>query len=203
MNMKTTLRILHLIAFAGICAALLPAQSNCRMKRSQIVPIIDRYNPFFTDHTWEDETKTEVGRMDSYRLVVIKQKACMRHHVMFSMLVDKAAIEKNYRFWVKEVLVMLKRVYFHNTGFLTYKAQFEKEFVRHFMANGVNKTFTFPIDDRTFICKIENGSWGGKVQLEIVKLIMRARVKQPGISREKDDAWFNKAKEESEDDDWP
>lgn len=186
MNKKILLILLSLFTLQ----AALPAQSNCRMKRDEILPIIDRYNPFFTDHTWEDPSKTETARLDQYRLLIIRQKACLRHHVLFSMHIDPTVVQNNDRFWISEMLVMLKRVYFNTPSYLDYKQSFEKEFIRQFLANGLNKTFTFPVNDRTFICLIEHGDWGAKLRMESVKFILRENVKQPGISREEDDGWF-------------
>ncbi len=168
---------------------------DCRMRPDQIVPIIDRYNPFFTDHTWEDEEKTETARFDPSRVVVIKQKACLRHHVLFAMHVDPSEIEDNDRFWISEMLMMMKRVYFNDAEYAEYKKSFEKEYIRQFLAAGLNTTFTFPVDDRTFICRIDKGDWGAKVKLESVKFLLKEHVVQPGIARDKDDGWYiNKKK---------
>jgi hypothetical protein len=165
-------------------------EEDCRMTPEQIVPIIDRYNPFFTDHTWENDEKTETARFDPERVVVIKQKACLRHHVLFSMHIDPRAIEDNDRFWISEMLVMLKRVYFNDPVYAEYKKGFEKEYIRQFLAAGLNTTFNFPVDDRTFICRIDKGEWGAKVRLESVRFILKERVLQPGIARDKDDGWY-------------
>ena len=183
---------LLLLLFAG--RAFAQNDSDCRMTNEQILPIIDRYNPFFTDHTWEDETKTETARLDPNRVVVIMQKACLRHHVLFAMHIDPAAIEDNDRFWISETLVMLKRVYFNDPVYAEYKKGFEKEYIRQFLAAGLNTTFNFPVNDRTFICRIDKGDWGAKVRLESVRLILKEHVLQPGISREKDDGWYNNKK---------
>lgn len=180
--------MLMLLLAAGKLAA--QSSGDCRMTAEQLVPIIDRYNPFFTDHTWEDETKTETARLDPGRVVIIKQKACLRHHVLFSMHVDASVVEDNDRFWISEMLVLLKRVYFNDPTYVEYKKQFEKEYIRQFLAAGLNSTFTFPIDDRTFICRIDKGDWGAKVRLESVKFILKEKVIQPGIAREKDDGWY-------------
>jgi hypothetical protein len=183
----------YLILIALLPCSLLSAQTgteDCRMSADQILPIIDRYNPFFTDHTWEDETKTETGRLDPARVIVIKQKACLRHHVLFSMHVDPSEIEDNDRFWISEMLVMLKRVYFNDATYPEYKKNFEKEYIRQFLAAGLNSTFTFPVNDRTFICRIDKGDWGAKVKLESVRFILKEKVHQPGIAREKDDGWY-------------
>lgn len=174
-------------AFLGSVQGL---SAQCHMGRHELVPIIDRYNPFFTDHTWDDKTKTETARLDPYRLLVIRQKACKRHHVLFSLHVDAIALDNTDRFWITEMLVMLKRVYFSDPTYLEYQERFEKEFIRQFLANGLNKTFTFPVDDRTFICLVERGDWGAKLRMESVKFVLRERVRQPGIAPEADDGWF-------------
>lgn len=176
------------LLFAGPVVA--QDDGDCRMTADQILPIIDRYNPFFTDHTWEDEEKTETARLDPNRVLVIKQKACLRHHVLFAMHIDPQAIEENDRFWISEMLMMLKRVYFNDAVYAEYKKGFEKEYIRQFLAAGLNTTFTFPVNDRTFICRIDKGDWGAKVRLESVRLILREHVLQPGIAREKDDGWY-------------
>ena len=182
-------RSLLLISFLAISVPAMLAQ-DCRMTADELRPIIDRYNPFFTDHTWDDRSKTETARLDPFRLLVIRQKACLRHHVLFSMHIESSNVENNDRFWITEMLVMMKRVYFTTPEYLDYKKPFEKEFIRQFLAYGLNKTFTFPINDRNFICLIEHGDWGAKLRLESVKFILRENVKQPGISREADDGWF-------------
>jgi hypothetical protein len=187
MNSPIKYLCLAVLLFAGRALA---QGDDCRMKPEQIVPIIDRYNPFFTDHTWEDEDKTETARFDPSRVVVIKQKACLRHHVLFAMHVDPSEIEDNDRFWISEMLMMMKRVYFNDPEYAEYKKSFEKEYIRQFLAAGLNTTFTFPVDDRTFICRIDKGDWGAKVKLESVKFLLKEHVVQPGISRDKDDGWY-------------
>jgi hypothetical protein len=192
MNSHFKYRFLLLLCLLAAVPAM--AQEDCRMTPEQMQPIIDRYNPFFTDHTWEDATKTETARLDPTRVVVIKQKACLRHHVLFSMHVDPEAIEDVDRFWISEMLMMLKRVYFNDPVYAEYKKGFEKEYIRQFLAAGLNTTFTFPVDDRTFICRIDKGDWGAKVRLESVRFLLRERVLQPGIARDKDDGWYNNKK---------
>ena len=189
--------IKHFLFFVLAFACVLPSfaqDDDCRMTTEQIRPIIDRSNPFFTDHTWEDGTKTETARLDEGRILILKQKACLRHHVLFSMHIEARDIEENDRFWISETLVMLKRVYFNDPVYMEYKKEFEKEYIRQFLAAGLNNTFTFPVNDRTFICRIERGDWGAKIRLESVKFLLRERVLQPGISRDKDDGWYNKSK---------
>lgn len=165
--------------------------SECKMTEDDLHPIIDRYNPFFTDKSWEDDTKTETARLDPERLLIIRQKACIRHHVLFTMHIDPSVIENTDRFWITEMLVMLKRVYFSDPEYAEYKEKFEKEYIRQFLAAGINTPFNFPVDDRTFICKVESGTWGAKIRLESVKFLLSERVKQPGIAREKDDGWYS------------
>ncbi|MEM0997066.1 MAG: hypothetical protein AAGN35_08305 [Bacteroidota bacterium] len=174
----------------GLSPAAVAQRSDCRMKREDLRPIIDRYNPFFTDHTWENPSKTETARLDPMRLLIIQQKACLRHHILYVLHLDPSIIENNDRFWITEMLVMLKRVHFNDPRYVEYKKGFEKEYIRQFLANGLNSTFNFPLNDRTFICRVETGDWGAKVKLEAVRFVFRERIKQPGIAREKDDGWF-------------
>ena len=166
------------------------AVEPCRMNEKDLKPIIDSFNPFFTDHTWDDVTKTESARLDPYRLVLIRQKACQRHHVLFTLMIEKNEVHDTSKFWVSETFVMLKRVYFSAGDFAPYRKKFEKEFIRYFEMYGVNQSFNFPVEDRTFIVMIESGDWGAKINIEMVRYLLSAKVKTPGIPREKDDGWF-------------
>ena len=94
------------------------------------------------------------------------------------------------KFWITETIVMLKRVFFDNMEYASFKRDFEIEFIRAFQANGTDAVFNFPIGERTFICKVETGSWGAKIKLEIVKLVLREKIRHHGIDREEDDGWF-------------
>lgn len=189
--MIVRVRILLLFCCLFSLGLTLQAQRrDCHMTFAELRPIVDRYNPFFTDHTWENPSKTETVRMDPMRLLVIQQKACLRHHILFSLHIDPSVVEDNDRFWITEILVMLKRIYFNDPVYIEYKKGFEKEYIRQFLAAGLNKTFTFPLNDRTFICRVERGDWGAKLRLEIVKFVFRENIKQPGIARDKDDGWF-------------
>lgn len=179
-----------LLSWFGMPGTVHAQGNDCRMKRSEIVPIIGRFNPFVTDHSWDDRNKTEIARLDANRLLVIKQKACLRHHILFTLYLDPSAVGDDNKFWVTEVLVMMKKVYFDKMDYLSYKREFEVEFIKNFLSGGTNRMFNFPVNERTFICKIEKGSWGAKIKLEVVKLIIRENIKLPGISRQEDDGWF-------------
>lgn len=181
-------------AFGLLLALLLSVQfvdaQGCRVKQDELVPVIDNLNPFFTDHTWDDDQKSETARLDPWRYLMIQQKGCLRHHIMLTMMIDKSQINNTNRFWVSEVVVMMKRVFFEDHEYSYFKKQFEQQFVKNFVATGVNKVFNFPVGERTFIVKIEHGEWGAKVRLEIVRFIIAEKVRYPGIDRNKDDGWF-------------
>lgn len=183
------MRPVYLFLFLLMVAPGIRAQEPCRIDESSLTPIVDRFNPFFTDHSWDNDEKVETARMDPNRLLIIRQKACTRHHVLLSLVIDPSVVEQGEKFWVTEVFVMFKRVYFNTTDYLAYKKKFEKEFIAYFQENGLNHSFTFPVDDRTFICKIEQGEWGGKIVVEMVRYVLGSKVKMPGIPREKDDGW--------------
>lgn len=183
--------ILLLVIMVTAAGSHLMAQEDCTMKESELKPIIDRFNPFFTDHSWDDATKTETTRLDPFRLLIIRQKCCIRHHILFSLHIDPGVIQNTDKFWITEALVMLKRVYFYDTEYILFKNQFETEFIRQFLAHGVNSSFNFPINERTFICKVETGEWGAKVKVESVRYIIKGTIKQPGIPRAQDDGWLS------------
>ena len=189
----------HIFRMIALLVLLLPAslgsqafaqRSDCRIKAKDLQPIIDRYNPFFTDKSWDNASKTETGRLDPMRLLIIRQKGCLRHHIMYVLHIEPSEVEDNDRFWITELLVMLKRVHFNDPRYIEYKKDFEKEYIRQFLANGLNSTFNFPLNDRTFICRVEKGDWGAKIKLEAVRFVFKENIKQPGIAREKDDGWF-------------
>ena len=191
--MKQPLVFLFMILTGWVTSGsyLMAQQNDCRMQPEDMRPIVRRFNPFFTDHSWDDAKKTEITRLDAYRLLVIKQKACLRHHILFTLYLDPPAIQsEEEKFWVSEVLVMMKKVYFDQMDYLSYKREFEVEFIKNFLSAGVNQLFNFPVNERTFICKVETGSWGAKVKLEVVRFIIKEKVILPGIPREEDDGWF-------------
>lgn len=181
----------YFIAYLALLSLPMAGNAQCRLPEESLTPIISKFNPFFTDHVWENDSKTETARMDPDRMVIIRQKSCLRHHVLFTLIIEKAAVEDNDRFWITEALVLLKRAYFDQPEYLEYKTDFEKAFVRQFQANGVNTNFTFPVNDRTFICRIESEDWGAKIKVESVKFVLTEKVRQPGIAREEDDGWYS------------
>ena len=184
--MKSVLLLCFWIPLFG----LTQGGEDCRMKESEIVPVIDRFNPFFVDHTWESFDKLEVARLDDKRLITIRQKACLRHHILITMFIDQTEINDDPRFWITEVLVMMKRIFFNNPEYMKYKRLFENEFIRVFLLSGTNAMFNFPLGERSFICKVETGDWGAKVKVEVVRFIIREKIRRPGIPREMDDGWF-------------
>ncbi|MCB9231648.1 MAG: hypothetical protein H6581_08295 [Bacteroidia bacterium] len=180
------------LLFLGLILVAIPmlGLTQCRLNYEDLKPIISRYNPFFTDHSWDDNEKVEAARLDPWRLLIVRQKGCLRHHVLFTMMIDKEDIYPSNRFWVNETLVMMKRIYFDDAEYLTWKRQFEVEFIKQFLLNGPNVLFNFPVGERTFICKVEVGDWGAKIRMEVVKFIIVEKIKRPGIAREADDGWF-------------
>ena len=160
------------------------------MQESDLRPVIDRFNPFFVDHTWDSKDKLEVARLDDKRLITIRQKACLRHHILITMFIDKEEMHEDPRFWITEVLVMMKRIFFNDLEYMRYKRMFENEYIRVFLLNGTNVMFNFPLGERSFICKVETGDWGAKVRMEVVRFIIREKIRRPGIPRDQDDGWF-------------
>ncbi len=169
---------------------LFAQEGDCRLPESSLTPIIDKFNPFFSDHTWDKNEILEVARLDDKRLITIRQKSCLRHHVLITMFMEASEIKDENRFWITEVLVMLKRIFFNDPEYMKYKRLFEQEFIRVFLLNGTNVLFNFPLGERSFICKVEHGPWGARIKMESVKFILKEKIRRPGIPREEDDGWI-------------
>ena len=190
MEVRSGSFILYFLAILFLGQIQPAVAQDCKMDETKLEPVIDKYNPFFTDHTWENESKTETARLDPWRLVMIRQKGCIRHHILVTLMLDASQIESSDKFWVGEGVVLMKRIFFGDKDFPLYRRQFEEQFVKSYVEAGINEVFNFPIGERTFIGKVEVGEWGGKIRLEIVRFIISEKIRMPGIERGADDGWF-------------
>lgn len=165
---------------------------DCTIDFHTLGPVIRPDNPFFTDHTFDNEHKLETARLDEYHTLTISQSACIRHHMTLTLLLDPKVMTNATaeNFWTMETLVMLKRVFFENPEYLSYKKEFETHFVQQFIQYGTEREINFPVNERSFICNFFQGPWGGKIELQIIRFQITGQIKRPGIPREKDDGWF-------------
>ena len=161
----------------------------CRMKPEDIRPLISHLNPFFTDHTWDDSAKIEVARLSPERSVIIEQRACLRYHIDIQLFIAPNQIKKEANALPNELYALLNRLFFNNPEYANYKFELEKFINENFFRLGVGKLFSFPLNDMTFICLFEQGSWGGKISFEWVRFLHAEKIQMPGIEEYLDDGW--------------
>jgi hypothetical protein len=170
------------------------AQNDCRLQPSDFQPMIARFNPFFSDHRWEDYKKMETARLDKDRLLVISQTGCKRHHTSFVMIISPRAVTHTDDFWIDEAKSLMNAVFFQNPTYSIFKKEFEEAFEEKFRIYGINSNFNFPVGTRNFICEVKyDPIRGANLRIELVQFIFQESIqKKTGIPHEQDDGWFNK-----------
>ena len=165
---------------------------ECRVKPEDIRPIIDRMNPFFYNHTWDDKTKTETAQLSPGRTVTITQRACLRHHYTIELDIDPQLVPAEHQpFYVVEMFNLLNRLFFNQSDYFSFKNEFERTFIEYYERNGDNVGFSFPLVDRTYLVYLshERGK-ETKLQLEFVRFLLRENIKLPGVEAYRDDGHF-------------
>lgn len=189
-------RYFLLLAFLlGGWAPPLAAQathSDCRLQPDDFQPLIARFNPYFADHRWVAASQLEMARMGEHRLLMITQEGCKRHHTIFNLLIDPAAMGRGLDFWVAEMKGLMHKVYWEHDGYHTFGPEFEAQFEAKLRTHGLNTRFNFPIGTRNFICELRSDpEKGGKLTIEMVRFIFKEEVRQrrTGIPEDQDDGW--------------
>ncbi|MCS7085840.1 MAG: hypothetical protein NZ534_07190, partial [Bacteroidia bacterium] len=100
-----------LVASIGLSAPA-HAQENCRFKVENAKPLISPDNPFFYNHHWNDQEKTETAQLSPERLVSIAQYGCLRYHthIRYTLLTDKTNLPRP-DFFVVETFSLLNKLY--------------------------------------------------------------------------------------------
>lgn len=168
--------------------------TDCRVKAKDLKPLIERFNPFFANHKWDQKTRMELARMGEHRLLMIRQDGCKRYHTTFTLVIDQTEVKGDYNFWVDEVKSMMHKVFFEQeSSYQEYGKTFEGLFEEKFGRFGFNNAFNFPIGTRNFICNINyHPQKEGRIHIEVIEYVFSQKVikKRPqGIPREKDDGW--------------
>lgn len=187
--------------FTWICLSLLTPFSfvfaqkeDCRLKKEDLKPIIKRYNPFFSNHTWNLESQIEMARMGNNRLLLITQDGCLRHHITFNLIIDPGKVKQDRSFWINEVKSMMHRVYWEQSEYEQYQKEFEENFEDKFSYYGLNDQFNFPIGSRNFICELRfDPVKGGKITIEVINFIFREKIdnsQRRRITNDSDDGWL-------------
>ncbi len=172
----------------------LQAQNGCRVVRESLKPIIQVYNPFFTDHRWDNARKSERARLDEHRALIINQAGCKRHHIALVMVLDTDVIENHNGFWNAQTKLMMHAVFFQDPSYALYRKEFEQTFAKKLKMYGLNQQFNFPIGTRNFVCEIKyDPNRGANIRIELVTYVFAETVlRKKGIARELDDGWFPK-----------
>ena len=168
--------------------------SDCRVKTEDLKPLIQRFNPFFANHKWNNATRMEVASLGEHRLLMIRQDGCKRYHTTFTLVIDQSQVKRENSFWIDEVKSMMHKVFFEQeTSYQEYGKPFEALFEEKFIRSGFNSAFNFPVGTRNFICNVNyHPEKEGRIHIEVVEYIFSEKVtkKRPqGIPREKDDGW--------------
>lgn len=190
--------LLLLLFFAGKGALLGQVQvggerdEECRLKREDIQPMIQRDNPFFYDVRWDPDKKKESARMSEHRTVFIRQHGCLRHHRELTFIADpKVAEPENLGFYAVELFNMMNRIFYNDLNYWRYKLQFEQLFLERFPQYGLNETFDFQVAEYTFICEMEYvENIGATIHLDIINLVNKHKIRYPGVPRYEDDGFF-------------
>ncbi len=173
------------------------SESNCKVDASYMKPIIQRFNPFFIEHHYDDETKNETAKLSDGKIVIIDQRACVRHHIAIQYIISPDELKVNHsniRILIKEWFSILNKLFYGDYDYLKFKTEFESNVSNRFEEIIMGRAFSFPINDRTFIAQIDYGDWGSKIQLEIIKYIYTENIIKPGVPEYTDDGYFQPAK---------
>lgn len=165
-------------------------QHDCRMDAAALRPVVAYGNPFATRHTWDDALKHETLQLDSNRLVVIEQRACLRHHIDLTLVVAPPAARINEpEFFLDELLQCLDKVFYNDPDYYHYRTDMRTQLTDLYRRLGPRGRINFPVADRTFIAAFEQGGAGAVARLEIVTLLHTHQIKLPGIAEKDDDGW--------------
>ena len=176
-----------------IGSTVLGQSSDCRLKLEDLEPIITRFNPYFSNHQWSLDSRMELARMGSDRLLMITQDGCKRHHVVMTLVLDNAVVEDSPEFWLEETTLLMRKVYHEHGEYLEFGSKFEEIFTEKFLIYGTGRRFNFPIGTRNFICEIIfRPGEGARVMIEQVEYIFKDEENDASRANpaEEDDGWL-------------
>jgi hypothetical protein len=169
------------------------SREDCRLKTEDLRPVIARFNPFFADHTWDQDNQMEMARMGQGRLLIITQDGCKRHHTTFTLILDPGEVVLENAFWMEEVNTLMHKVYWEQLGYEVFGEDFEAQFDKQFQLYGLNRRFNFPIGTRNFICELlYDPRRGARINIEMVSFLFKETIheKRSGIPEDQDDGWL-------------
>jgi len=179
---------MKILFFIIPCFVLLPitgfSQQDCKLKKVEMLPVINRFNPFFYQQSWDEKTKTQTAKMDAFSEVSIKQSGCDRHHIAFVFKVplpDSNLVLPDY-YWVNRLYAWMDRVYAESSDWELYKEEFHTQLNRYYTNDAsIAQQYNFPVLERNFFFYSNANEGKKEIHLEIVKYIYNDKVIRPGV----------------------
>lgn len=174
------------------------SQEDCRVKEKDLKPIIQRFNPFFTEHKWMAFLQQELARIDKERFLIISHHGCKRHFIVFNLFLQKECIQNADSFWVQEARNLMRAVYYNTPEYALFGKDFEDNFAERLAEVGLNQEFNFPMGVKNFLCEITypHEKEGAKVRIEMVEYVFAEElVEKKRVPNPKDDGLYEKKEE--------
>lgn len=163
------------------------SQTDCKLRKETLRPVIRNSSPYFYRLTWDDKTKTETARIDEQSDLKITQSGCDRHHTAFVFrfpLADSTQPQPEFQ-WPELLFIWLDRVYEDNLSWNLYRLEFRKQLQRFYDSQaGAGQTFNFPVLERNFFYYETLNQGKTEIHLEIVRYLYNERVRRPGVEEE-------------------
>ncbi len=168
------------------------AQEDCRIKPEDFQPIIARFNPYFTDHEWNQKTRMELARLADNRLLIISQEGCVRHYTTITLVLPAEEVKPSAVFWTEEFKALLYKIYYGQEVYQEFRAEFDRQIDEKVPLYGFNQQFNFPIGTRNFVGEV---SWMPDKQptltLKMIEYVFKERLATPlaPTGSPDDDGW--------------
>ncbi|MFN0201252.1 MAG: hypothetical protein ACKVTZ_07015, partial [Bacteroidia bacterium] len=151
---------------------------DCRLKEKYLHPLIQPFNPFFTEHKWLALMQQEMGRLDENRYLVISHHGCKRHFIAFNLYLKATEVVEVDSFWVQEASNTLRSVYYGTPEYGNFGQDFEDRFTERLTEIGLNKEFNFPIGNKNYLCEITfpTPNNDAKIRVESIELLFEEEI---------------------------
>ncbi len=178
--------ITHFLVYsqsAGV--AVSAADTGCRMRKNQLLPVIKPENPYIFEYHYYLNEKTETGRSDVFKKLLITQEVCLRHHILIRQLYEKnAPAATDWQLITEEALGLLEKVFFGYSDNGYWRSVINVTLPQLAKEKGTVNNIAIPLADLTIIVNYNDGT----LEIEIVRLLYHEKIHQPGIPDYWDDA---------------
>jgi hypothetical protein len=180
------MRLISYLAFLLPVLSLL-AQTDCKLRKETLRPLIQNTSPFFYRLTWDEKNKIEKAQLDELSELQITQSGCDRHHMAFVFKFPQpdSSVILPEAYWPSLAFIWLDRVFQENLSWQLYRQEFRKQLLRFYDIQAApGQTFNFPILERNFFYYETAHQGKVEIHLEIVKYLYNDRVRRPGVEEE-------------------